>query len=184
MASYKSKFKEKKFELYYKKFLFSTIGAGIGWGSAGILLFPIDNIYHQFFTCLALVGVGATGVVTLSVRKSTIFGFLIAILVPLALRFIIIESSDTIMIGIFVILFLLALIFSAVQVHKNTMQLILLHLKNKNKEKELENSERKYFSLLENLPIGVFQISTESADKFQYINNYFIGFAHKLMRHI
>ena len=67
----------------------SSLAAGAIWGSAGVFLFPVDNMEHQFFLAFALAGMAAGSVAVLSYRREQAWGFITLILLPITIQWMI-----------------------------------------------------------------------------------------------
>ena len=59
-----------------------TFGAGLGWGSAGVWLFPVASSAHQVFLAFVLGGMLAGAVGLLSARMSVLLSFVCPAAVP------------------------------------------------------------------------------------------------------
>ncbi|MFQ5935541.1 MAG: EAL domain-containing protein [Acidiferrobacterales bacterium] len=67
--------------------LLLTVGAafaGLGWGLAGTLLFPVDAVFHQIFLAFLLGGMVATALPYLVAVKPAYIAFLLTSLLPFA----------------------------------------------------------------------------------------------------
>ncbi len=73
--------------------LIISIASGATWGAVSIWLFPENNITHQVFAAFVLAGMCAGAVTTLSPILSTIYTFLLLVMLPLIARFILVETS-------------------------------------------------------------------------------------------
>src|SRR5215468_2643217 len=60
-----------------------ALGAGIGWGSAGVWLFPVASIAHQVFLAFVLGGMIAGAIGLLSARMSVFLSFVCPAAVPI-----------------------------------------------------------------------------------------------------
>jgi hypothetical protein len=73
-------------DLWGQWFLTGTILAGICWGSAAILMFPVESIPHQAFLAFVLGGMATGAVTAYSVKMGVFLAFTLPAL-PIAVRF-------------------------------------------------------------------------------------------------
>lgn len=92
--------------------------SGIGWGAAGVLLFPAESIAHQVFLLLVLAGMTAGAVVVLPARMETCRAFMIPILLPVTFRLFTMGDEVHIAMGAMASLFLLAMLVIARRMHR------------------------------------------------------------------
>jgi len=70
-----------------------TLAAGLGWGSAGVWLFPVASSPHQVFLAFVLGGMLAGAVGLLSARMSIFLSFVCPAAVPIIVRWL--AQGDT-----------------------------------------------------------------------------------------
>ena len=127
---------KKKYEKAYANenwtfwFIIGVVLTSIIWGSAAVWLFPPDNVGHQVFMVIVLAGMCAGASTSLSFLRITIVVFLLAILTPLAIQFLLLGDKLSIAMGVITILFFLIVLASSVRIYKNTeqKQLMLISL--------------------------------------------------------
>ncbi|MFO7892185.1 MAG: PAS domain S-box protein [Longimicrobiales bacterium] len=98
-------------EFYDREFIWSAVAGGIGWGAAGLLLFPPD-IVHQAFLGFVVAGVTAGSLGSLSPSFTALAWFLILSLAPLALRLGLTDDTVPVAMGAMTALFLGFLVLS------------------------------------------------------------------------
>lgn len=157
--------------IWLTRFYMGSITAGLGWGTAAFLLFPESHIVHQVFLVFVLAGVAIGGVTTQAHVRKIVLGFLCSILVPLIARFFLIGTVISCTQGGLVFLFLISLILCALQTHNTILEALSLRSKNLQQEAELKESEARYGSLVENLPIGLFRIDPDKSARFLMTNS-------------
>jgi len=108
-------------------FVFGIALSGILWGSTGVLLFPVDSSLHQFFLACVIVGMlgGATG--TLSVEMSAFLAFSLPLIIPIAIRFVIIGDIVHITIGCLALIFWLLMFFTARHINASAVKILTLN---------------------------------------------------------
>ena len=108
-------------------FVFGIALSGILWGSTGIFLFPIDSSLHQFFLACVIVGMlgGATG--TLSVVMSAFLAFSLPMIIPIAIRFLIIGDIVHITIGCSALIYWLLMFFTARHINASAVKILTLN---------------------------------------------------------
>ena len=78
--------------------------AGITWGSAAVLLFPLDAIGPQVMVAFVLAGMTAAGLLVLAARFEAVVVFLLPALLPLILQFFLQNSELHTAMGIMTLL--------------------------------------------------------------------------------
>jgi signal transduction histidine kinase/ActR/RegA family two-component response regulator len=90
-----------------------TLGAGLGWGSAGVWLFPDASLTHQVFLVFVLGGMIAGAVGLLSVRMRVFLSFACPAAVPIIVHLLARDDAPSRTMGGMVALFISLLIFTA-----------------------------------------------------------------------
>jgi two-component sensor histidine kinase len=70
-----------------RNFSFSTIASGVAWGSAAIIIFPVNSYVHQMFLSICLAGIASAASSVYSPLTICYMPTILAILVPLSARF-------------------------------------------------------------------------------------------------
>lgn len=138
-----------KTHIWTQRFFIGNLLASLAWGASAIWLFPEDELAHQVFLAFVIGGMSAGAVVYLSHIKIVIYSYLSFSLIPLLMHFF---YSNTVLgneMGIMITLYLLMMYFAANRTHSNLKQNICLRLENIEREYSLQNSERRYETLLE-----------------------------------
>ena len=109
-----------------------ALGAGIGWGSAGVWLFPVSSITHQVFLAFVLGGMIAGAVGLLSARMSVFVSFACPAAVPIMIHLLAQGDALSRTMGGMAVLFTLVMIFTACKLYSTI--LTSLHLRFDNAE--------------------------------------------------
>lgn len=147
---------ERQAHRYEQFFYAGVIATGLLWGTAGVLLFPIDSVEHQLFLAFALVAV-CTNVVSAfnpNVRYAVTF-----IALTLAPIFIQLSLGETMIAkaGAIMTLISLAVMFHTSTALSNSVRSVLLANREASREKQETLRKRNLFHLvLENIPERVF----------------------------
>lgn len=148
-------------------FIVGVVLASFTWGGAAVWLFPADDVEHQVFMVIVLVGMCAGATTSLSFLRITIIIFLIVILTPLAIQFFLLGDKLSIAIGILTILFFFMMLASSMRLYSNSKQNISLRIDADTREKALQESEEKYRLIFDSAPLGVVHY-----DNAGYITNF------------
>jgi len=108
-------------------FALGTLGAGLGWGSAGVWLFPIASITHQVFLAFVLGGMIAGAVGLLSAHMRVFLSFACPAAVPIIVRLLAQGNTSSRTMGMMAALFTMVIIFTALKLH--CIILTSLHLR-------------------------------------------------------
>ena len=94
-----------------------TLGAGLGWGSAGVWLFPVASSTHQVFLAFVLGGMIAGAVGLLSARMSVFLSFVCPAAVPIIVHLLAQGDTPSTTMGGMAALFTMVTIFTACKLH-------------------------------------------------------------------
>ena len=94
-----------------------TLGAGLGWGSAGVWLFPVASIPHQVFLAFVVGGMIAGAVGLLSARMGVFLSFACPAAVPIIVHLLVQGDPLSRTMGGMAALFTLVSIFTAWKLH-------------------------------------------------------------------
>ena len=166
--------KIKNSQNWAKWFVIGTIFSALAWGSTAIWLFPPDNVGHQLFLVIVLAGTAAGGSTSLSFLRTPIIIFLLVILTPLAIQFLMLDDKLSMAMGFMTILFFIMVLASSLRIYKNTEQNISLRIDAHFREKALKESEEKYHLIFDSAPLGVVHYDntgniTEFNERFAFI---------------
>jgi PAS domain S-box-containing protein len=167
-----------------------AIAIGLGWGVAGVLLFPTDTALHK--SVLALFIAGATCVATVHHMPTTAYlPVILAMLIPLSGRFFYQGGEDHVTVGVLILMYAAVLILIGRMMHSiNTESLILrfantdlVHSLQEQKselkaqiderirlEDAIRESEEKYRQLAENIDDIFMLIQSGEPYSFIYVS--------------
>jgi signal transduction histidine kinase/ActR/RegA family two-component response regulator len=94
-----------------------TLAAGLGWGSAGVWLFPAASSTHQVFLAFVLGGMIAGAVGLLSARMSVFLSFVCPAAVPIIVHWLALGDAPSRAMGGMAALFTMVIIFTAWKLH-------------------------------------------------------------------
>lgn len=139
------------------RFNIGTILAALSWTIAIIFLFPEQNIIQQSFLAFIVAGISSGGVTSLSYLRLPIIAFLTLMLLPLSARFFALNTQVSWAMGSLIVLYYIFVMRNAMVFHHNTRQNIQLRLEAVRREKSLRESEEHSRTLINSVPVGVFQ---------------------------
>jgi signal transduction histidine kinase/CheY-like chemotaxis protein len=108
-------------------FSLGTLGVGLGWGSAGIWLFPVSSITHQVFLTFVLGGMLAGAVGLFAARMSVFVSFTCPTAVPVIVHLLVQGDVLSRTMGGMAALFTIVIVFTAWKLHSTI--LTSLHLR-------------------------------------------------------
>lgn len=111
-------------------YAFGTLLAGMGWGAAGIVLYPADAMAHQVLLAFVLGGMAAGAVAVLSSRLESFLAFTLPAILPLVVRLLTQHDEIHVTLGVMCIIFVLALMVTAHRLHRTTRWSLELHTAN------------------------------------------------------
>ena len=104
--------------------------AGVGWGAAGIALYPPDSISHQMFLVFMLGGMAAGAVAVLTPRMDVFLLFFLPALLPMIVQLLRQQDEIHFTMGSVLLLFMLALLFTARRMSRTITSSLALHTEN------------------------------------------------------
>ncbi|MEQ1600054.1 MAG: diguanylate cyclase, partial [Methylotenera sp.] len=110
------------------QFRFGVLLAGLVWGSAGLLMFPIGDQQHQMFLIFMLAGLSAGGMISFSADLVSAIVYSISVLVPLIYSLFVEKGSLSVAMGAAGMLYLGFIIMSSRQINLKLFENILLSL--------------------------------------------------------
>jgi len=116
--------------------------AGIVWGSAALMLFPLNSIAHQVLVAFVLAGMSAGSVSVLAPRLEASIAFLLPALLPLAAQYLRFGTMLHTVMGIMTLIFLAGMFLSAWTF--NCSIRTSLHLRFDKRELEAEITQRRH----------------------------------------
>lgn len=91
---------------FLRWFRLGAILTGIAWGLHGYVLFPADDVGHQFFLASVLAGVSFGAITALSADRTSALGFAFAALLPLVPKFLLENGTLPHAMGLITIIYL------------------------------------------------------------------------------
>lgn len=116
--------------------------AGAAWGSAALLLFPMESIAHQVFVAFVLAGMAAGGISVLAPRIDACLAFLIPELLPLAVRFFTLPTTLHTVMGVMTLIFLVGILISAWNFYQVVRNVLILRLDKQQLKEEIAQRHR------------------------------------------
>jgi len=111
-----------------KRFRFGVLLAGVVWGSAGILMFPLGDQQHQMFLIFMLAGLSAGGMISFSADLVSAIIYSVSVLVPLIVSLFIEKGSISLAMSASGLLYLGYIIMNSRQINLNLLENIILSL--------------------------------------------------------
>jgi len=152
-------------------FLICTICAGSAWGITPFILFPENNIQHQFYLILVIGGISAAGMTSLSSRYINVIFFLLLALIPLITKLVFVGTVDALITGFFLLMYLAGLMILSKRTYNMIHESLILKHENISKDAQLYATEERYHSLVENLPIGIYRVSSGKESQIEMANS-------------
>lgn len=137
------------------RFSVGAITAGCVWGAGGFVLFTGENHGQVAALSIVLAGIAAGGVTTLSAVWWVALGFVLPILLPLLIQFLLLGSPLAILIGAMLSLFLGLIITTSRRLSGIIHDNIALRVSMSAREAQLQESENRYRSIFQRSPLGV-----------------------------
>ena len=162
--------------IWLGRFRLGVLAVGVVWGSAGFLMFPINDPPHQMFLIFMLAGLSAGGVISFSADLVSAVVFSIASLLPITIRLFITGDNLSVAMGMAGMLYLSFMIISLYHINRSLTENIILRLEASAREEVVRTSEERYRLLLNHSPVGIFHFDTNLV--ITYCNERFADILH------
>ncbi len=110
------------------RFRVGVILAGLVWGSAGVLMFPANDLQHQLFLIFILAGLSAGSVISYSADIFSAIGYSVSVISPLVIRLLIAGDSYSLTMSLAVVLYLGFMIVNSRHYYANQKENIILNI--------------------------------------------------------
>ena len=112
--------------------------AGAVWGATAVVLFPLDSIAYQAFISFVLAGMAAGGVSVLAARREACLAFLLPLLLPLAIRFLGLDTDLQRAMGVLTLVFLVGMFVSSANFYCSILTSLNLRFDKRGLQQEIE----------------------------------------------
>jgi PAS domain S-box-containing protein len=110
------------------RFRVGVLIAGLVWGSAGIVMFPANDLQHQLFLIFILAGLSAGSVISYSADIFSAIGYSVSVISPLLIRLLIAGDSYSLTMSMAVMLYLSFMIANSRHYYFNQYENIILNM--------------------------------------------------------
>lgn len=138
--------------------------SAISWGITPVLFFIPQDYMYQMVIIVILAGLSAGSISSLSQIRSNIQLFLVVSLLPLIAELLLQATPLHNSIALLVTLYLALLLIVANKFNKNYVNAIKTRLMYEQKTEELLESEQKFETIFQSVPIGVFFLQSRASD--------------------
>lgn len=149
-------------DYWHNGFLIGAYCVAAVWGAAPFLLFPYQNPQAQIIFLLAVLGLSAGAIASLCPSLPVACGFLSLTLLPLAGSMISHGTSDSVFVGLLILLFLAVTLAGVIRINRNIRENIQLRFQSIDREIKLKASQDRYQHFFNNAPLGIFHYDAES----------------------
>ena len=149
-------------DYWHNGFLIGAYCVAAVWGAAPFLLFPYQNPQAQIIFLLAVLGLSAGAIASLCPSLPVACGFLSLTLLPLAGSMISHGTSDSVFVGLLILLVLAVTLAGVIRINRNIRENIQLRFQSIDREIKLKASQDRYQHFFNNAPLGIFHYDAES----------------------
>ena len=108
--------------IWARRAILTSLASGMTWGVGGYLLFPEHSPVHQVFLAFVISGLCAGAITTLSAINLTVRGFVVLAIVPIIVKFNLVDSEFSAAMNIMSILFVAMILVSAQRLNHTIKQ--------------------------------------------------------------
>jgi diguanylate cyclase (GGDEF)-like protein len=135
---------------WYQGAINTSIASGITWGAGGFLLFAEQSLVHQVFLAFVITGICAAAITTLSAIANAARGFVVCALIPVVIKFNLINSEISLEMTIMSLLFMCMLLISAQRLNRTIRESLEVRLQRELAEQTIRRQAQ--FDELTDLP--------------------------------
>lgn len=143
------------------RFSVGAIAAGCVWGAGGVFLFTGEHHGQVAALAIVLAGIAAGGITTLSAVGWVAIGFVLPVILPLLVQFLLLGSSLALLIGAMLSLFLGLIVTTSRRLSRTIHDNIALRVSMAAREAQLQESENRYRSIFQRSPLGVLHFNED-----------------------
>lgn len=145
----------RNYKLYYLINYVEMAVSSLIWGFSGFLIFT-DYLQDNTLIIVTILGIILGGTISLSSDKKSMFPFIALVQVPFIIRMFLLGKTYYNMIGIFLIVFYILINLIAQRINKLVVSNLDFKETNKEMVEELRAGEKRYRTIFENAPAGIF----------------------------
>ena len=164
------------------RFRLGVLVAGVAWGLAGFLLFPVGQPQHQMFLIFTLMGMSAGGVISFSADLTSAVIFSVSLATPLMIRLFLAGGSLFGAMGVATMLYIGFMIMALRRINRAICENITLRLEADAREEMVRESEERFRLLLNHSPVGIFHYDRNFV--VTYCNDHFADMLHNSIKRI
>jgi diguanylate cyclase (GGDEF)-like protein/PAS domain S-box-containing protein len=143
------------------RFRFGVLVAGLVWGSAGIIMFPADDLQHQLFLIFMLAGLSAGSVISYSADLVSAIVYSLSVITPILVRLMLLGNSFSLAMSISVMLYLGVMIVNSRHNYLSLYENIILRLDAIEREQAVRVRNEWHQAILEGTMDGFWLLDTE-----------------------
>ena len=147
---------------WHLHFLIGTYAVAAAWGLASFFLYPHNFPQSQVIFILAMTGMSAAAIASLGPSLPVVSGYLAIILLSLAGTMILHSTSQSVYLGLLVLLFLAVCLSGVIRINRNIRENIELRFQSIQRETLLKASQDSYQHIFDNAPLGIFHYDSGS----------------------
>lgn len=136
-------------------FRIAAVTTGLAWGAAALLLFPAGDALHQVFLAFIVAGVSVGGVALLAVDRFSMLGFLLPMMMPLAVRYGIEGKQISLSMAVMIALYLIFATAGARRVGRKLRENARLRIEALERERILRSRNEELNSVVEKSPDNI-----------------------------
>ncbi len=148
--------------VWHKRFLIGIVLTGCMWGAAPFFMLSSEFDADLVIFVLIEAGLVAGAITWLCSSLGALLIFQILLLIPLALKMILMGSPNTLFMALLLFIFYVSVFVSSLRIHQNIKENMQLKLMSEEREREMRISEERYRHLFNHAPLGLFQYDDNS----------------------
>ncbi|MBK5965406.1 hypothetical protein CCR95_15240 [Thiocystis minor] len=147
------------------RFRLGTLASGLTWGVGAVLLCQSGNPVYEAFVAFAMAGISAAAITALAIDRLATLFFVIPLLAPLSVRFLLDPAELALTMGLIVLLFLLILAVIAARIEAYLEENVRLRLQAESQKRQIQTNELRWRFALEGSGQGLWDWEIEDWDR-------------------
>ena len=145
-------------EIWYRLAIATSIASGVTWGAGGYFLFAEQSLVHQVFLGFVIAGISAGAITTLSAVIEAARGFVVLAILPVIVKFNLIDSEISLAMIAVSVLFVVMILASAQRINQTIVE--SLEVRHQRELAEQTIRHQAHFDELTDLPNRRLLLST------------------------
>lgn len=158
------------YQKWSRRYAWGVAFVAFGWGVAGWMFFVPQEPFRAAFALLVLAGICAGAATTMAYNLFDCLLFLCFSLTPVGIKIFLALGLGGMHLGLIVAIFGLGMALIARRLNLTVRETLRLRVMDRKRAEELQESEERYRTFVDNSPLGIFRHGTLDGGRFLMVN--------------